>query len=384
MRKLKRYKQEHLLMFYDELKKEEKLNLKKQIKKINFRKMKKLYKNSFKDDLIDIDKITNLNVIKKNKKYMNSGIEFIKKGEYGVVIMAGGNGSRLGFKGPKGCLELNVDNKFISLFEIYINQLKEIINKYNIVIPLYIMTSSINDDETVSFFKKKNYFNYPKDKIKFFKQDNLPILDTKGNLLLKDKSNILFGPNGNGDVFKALRKNHLIKDMIMNNIKYCLFINVDNVLNKLVDFDFIGTVIENNYKLASKTIKLENKKEWVFCKYKNHPFMLPTGFLNNQLFNKKIDDEYIYRYKNISYHLISIDLIKKFSKVKLPYHRAYKKSIYINSLNQKNSFKFEKFIFDAFMSSRDMLLYETNDSDFYPIKRIEDIKGAIEKLKNET
>ena len=333
--------------------------------------MKKLYLNSFHDKKIDIDRITPLKVIEKNNKYKNIGINLIKNGEYAVLIMAGGNGSRLGFHGPKGCFELNIDGRFISFFEIYINQLKEIINVYNIVIPLYIMTSEINYNETINFFKHNKYFNYPKDRIKIFKQDSLPIMSVDGHILLKDKTNILFGPNGNGDVFKALRKNKLIKDMIKNNIKYTLFINIDNILNNIVDFSFIGNVIKNNYLLASKTISLTDKKEWVFCKYKNHPFMVPFNYLNNDL----------YKYKNISYHLINIKLIKKFSYKKLPYHRAFKKSIYLNSSNKLNSFKFEKFIFDAFYYSKDMLLYEIDKNEFYPIKGIDDIKKAIKLYK---
>ncbi len=375
------YKQNHLIKEYHNLSKEDKINFKKQLKKIKYIKMYKLYKHSYKNMKINIKEIKPLNVIKKSNKYKNIGIDLIKKGEYGVVIMAGGNGTRLGFNGPKGCLELNIDNKFISLFELYIIQLKRIIDKYNIVIPIYIMTNTENNNEIINYFEKKNYFNYPKNKIKFFKQSNLPILDVNGKIILKDEKNILFGPNGNGDIFKALKKSKLIKDMMHNNLKYLLFVNVDNILNNLVDFDFIGTVISQKYKLASKTIKINGAKEWIFCKYKNRPFMLPTEYLNNKLFDFKQNNEYIYRYKNISYYLISISLIKKFTRVKIPYHRAYKKSKYLNSPNKPNSFKFEKFIFDAFYYSKDMLLYETDQAEFYPIKRISDIKGAIEMYK---
>ena len=363
---LKRYNQEHLNVYLKDK------NVKKQLDKINLRKMHKLYLNSYKDKKINIKKITPLKVVKKNNKYKELGINLIKR--YAIVIMAGGNGTRLGFNGPKGCFELNIDNHFISLFELYIDQLKKIINDYNIVIPLYIMTNSDNYNETINYFKQKNYFNYPKEKIKFFIQDELPILDIKGKLVMKDKHNILFGPNGNGDVFRSLKKYHLIKDMKKNNIEYVLFVNIDNILNNLVDFNFIGNTIYNNYKLASKTIKLKDKKEWVFCKYKNHPFMLPNQYLNNELIKK-------YYYKNISYHLIHIDLIKKFSKKRLPYHRAYKKNKYIGSENKLNSFKFEKFIFDAFYYSKDMLLYETDESEFYPIKGIDSIRKAIELYK---
>lgn len=363
------YSQKQLLKYYNELNYNQKNNLKNQIKKINIKYMNKLYKKSYKDIKINIKKIEPLKILTKTSKYREYGLNLIKNGEYAVVIMAGGNGSRLCFNGPKGTLELNIKGRMISLFEIYINQLKEIIKNYNIIVPIYIMTSSQNNKETIDYFIKNNYFNYPSDSIKFFIQNNLPILDLNGKIILKDKYNILFGPNGNGDIFKSLKKYNYIKEMKNSNIKYLLFVNIDNILNKLVDFDFIGSIIKNNYKLGVKTIKLNNTKEWIFCKYKKRPFMLPSSY---------IDEVNIEKYKNISYYLIHIDLIEKFSKIKLPYHRAYKKSIYLNSINTLNSFKFEKFIFDAFKYAKNMLLYETDEHEFYPIKRFEDIKNAVE------
>lgn len=323
--------------------------------------VKKLYKKSFHDPKFNLKKISELKVIKENDLYCEVGKELIKKEQYGVVVLAGGNGSRLGYNGPKGCMELNINGKFMSFFEIYINQLKEIHNKYKIYIPVYIMTSTLNNDETIKYFENKNYFNYDKNKIKFFTQTNLPILDIKGNVLNQ------MGPSGNGDVFVCLKKNNLIEDMRKNNLKYLLFVNVDNILNNLVDFNFIGTTIKNNYSLASKT-KKTNVKEWVFCKYKNRPIMLPSLNLTSELQEK-------YFYKNISYHLISVNLIEKFSKKRLPFHRAFKKTIYMGK--KIDSFKFERFIFDAFKYSDDMLLYESNEP-FYPIKRVNDINEAIE------
>ena len=327
--------------------------------------VKKLYKKSFHDPKFNLKKISELKVIKENDFFYEKGEELVKKGFYGVVILAGGNGSRLGYNGPKGCMELNINGKFISFFEIYINQLKDIFKKYKVYIPIYIMTSTLNNDETIKYFENKNYFNYEKEKIKIFTQTNLPILDIKGNVLNQ------IGPSGNGDVFVSLKRNGLIKDMKNKKLKYLLFINIDNILNDLVDFNFIGTTISNNYEIASKT-KKTNIKEWIFCKYKNHPIMLPSLNLTNELQKK-------YFYKNISYHLISTNLIKKFSHKKLPFHRAFKKTIYNGK--KIDSFKFERFIFDAFKYSKDMLLYETKEP-FYPIKRVSDINDAIKLYKN--
>ena len=316
--------------------------------------VKKLYKKSFFDKKYNLKKMKPLPVIKESKLFYNIGLEFVKKGNYGIVILAGGNGSRLGYNGPKGCMELSIDNKFKSFFEIYIEQLKN----YN-YIPIYIMTSTLNNEETVKYFEDKNYFNYPKDNIMFFSQTNLPILDIKGNILNIE------GPCGNGDVFASLKRNNLINDMVKRKIEYLLFINIDNILNNLLDFNFIGSVINNKYNLAAKTMKTD-KKEWTFCKYKNRPIMTPIK-----------NDEFFY--KNISYYLMNIKLIKKFSNKKLPYHRAFKKIIYNNK--KIDTFKFEKFIFDAFKYSKELLLYETNEL-FYTIKRVSDVKKAIEMYKN--
>ena len=392
---LKKYNQEHLLNFYNDLNFFEKIKLKKDINKIDFDLINNLYKNSFFDEELDINKFSNLKCIynlsdKEKRKYNKIGEDLIKNNNYGIVIMAGGNASRLNMNIPKGCLELNINNKKISIFEIYINKLKEIYDKYNIYIPIYIMTSSSNYKDTINYFNEKNYFNYPKDKIKFFMQNDLPILDIKGKILLKNKYNILFGPNGNGDVFKSLKNNNLIEHMKKNNLKYVLFSTIDNVLSNLVDFKFIGATIYNKYNISSKSILKEdnNDKNWVFCKYNNKPSMIPTSYLNKEINNKKDKkNNYIYRDKNITYHLISINEIEKYSNIDLKYHRAYKKNNYMD-LNgnyiiseKQNSFKFEKFIFDAFEYSNDMLIYRINKNEFYPIKNNNDINN-VEKILN--
>ena len=392
--KLKKYNQEHLLNFYDELNFLEKIKLNRDIKKIDFELMNNLYKNSFFNDEIDMNLISNLKCIhniniNEEKEYIDIGKKIVNKGKYAVVIMAGGNASRLGLNGPKGCLELNINDKKVSLFEIFINQLKTYYKKENIYLNLYIMTSNYNYKETISFFKKNNYFNYPKKKIKFFIQNELPILDIDGKILLKEKNKVLFGPNGNGDVFNSLKKNKIINHMKKNKIEYALFSTVDNALTNLIDLKFIGATIHNGYKLSTKTLfkKDENAKDWVFCKYNGKPFMLPSSYINLDISNKKDEnDDYLYRETNITYHLLSFDNIEKLSNTNLKYHRAYKKNNYINEEGTKinadkpNTFKFEKFIFDGFYYCDDMLLYRTDENEFCPIKNYDDIKKVEEEF----
>jgi UDP-N-acetylglucosamine pyrophosphorylase len=385
---LKKHNQEQLLKYYNELSQEEKNNLTAQINSIDFDLVNTIYKNSYIDEEIDMTKVSNLKII--NKKDTNPdniiiGENIIRNNEYAIVLMAGGFGSRLGFNKPKGCLKINGK----TLFEMFIDQIKDANKKYNSNISLYIMTSNANNKDTISFFNDNNYFDY-KEYINIFIQDDFPILNIDGKIVLKNKHEILFGPNGNGDVFNALKRFNLIDDMINKGIKYILFSTIDDPLLDIVDTKFIGTTISNKYDLASKTIMKtdEDNKEWIFCKYNNKPYMLPSRCINKELTNTMIDNEYVYREINITYHLMSIDKLKLFSNIELPYHRAYKNNKYLdedgNLINteERNSFKFEKFIFDAFYHAEDMLLYRVNKNEFCPIKEKEDINKVINLLQN--
>ena len=371
---LKKYNQEHL-------KNIENLN------NVDFKLMNKLYVNSYIDEKLNLKKVKPLKVIQdvKNQSFIKCGENIVLNNNYGIVLMAGGNATRLGLNKPKGMLEINYYNKKMSLFQIYINKVSEVYNQYKVYINIYIMTNKDNKDEIMNFFEENNYFNYPKDKIKFFIQGMLPLLSVDGKILLKDKNNIWLVPNGNGDVFKSLKNSELINDMKANNIKYCLFTGIDNPLIDLVDFNFLGSTIFYKYKLSSKTIYKSNalEKDWVFCKYNNRPYMLDDNHI--KYFNdiKDENNDYLYREKNIMYHLIHIDYIEKFSKINLKYHRAYKKydAYEDNRLKTINCFKFEKFIYDAFYYAKDMLLYRVNEDEFYPIKKKEDIE-CVEKILN--
>ena len=117
--------------------------------------------------------------------------------------MAGGQGTRLGHKGPKGTFLLNVSPKPMYLFEILATNLIKANQKYGITLNWYIMTSTENDKQTEDFFEEHNYFNYPKESVKFFKQGNLPLISEDGKLLVDEKYNIKLAADGNGCIQKA-------------------------------------------------------------------------------------------------------------------------------------------------------------------------------------
>lgn len=382
---LKKYKQEHLLQFYNEIDDEEKKeNLLDEILNLDFLKMQTLYKNSMINNTNY--KVTPIKHIEKNKISESELKEFAKIGEkqiiensFAVVTMAGGQGTRLGYKGPKGTYEIKFSNgRKMSLFEIMCNNIKEANEKYNVVIPWYIMVSKDNQEQTIEYFKQKEYFGYKKNAIKFFVQETIPLIDKYGKIVLQDYHKIKEVSNGNGNVFKAMKKANILKEMKEKGIKWVSFAGIDNVLLNNVDTEFLGMIISSNLEIGSKSIfkKEPMDKIAVYCKKDNHPAILDYDEIDLKMSVRRDENgQYLYREANMLSHIMSLDAIKKVSNKELPYHRAYKKNPIINDEGMKivptepNTFKFENFIFDSFKYFNDMFLLRVNREDeFAPIK----------------
>ena len=328
--------------------------------------------------------------------YISLGESIIKSNSFAVITMAGGQGTRLGYKGPKGTYMLDLSPIKKSLFQIMAEDIKRNNEKYNTIIPWYIMTSEDNDFQTKNFFEINDYFEYPKEMIKFFKQDKLPLIDVTGKLILQEPYLIKEASNGNGNVFKALKENNLIQDLEAKNIKWISFGGIDNVLLKNFDPLFLGLTIGKNLKIGSKSIfkKEPLEKTAVYCKKNGKPAILDYDDINLELSESKLTNTntYLYREANMLSHIMSIDAVKKVSTIDLIYHRAYKKNSFVNFEGVKqvpdkpNTFKFENFIFDAFAYFDDMLLLRVDENEeFAPIKDFTGIYNpdtAIEKYTN--
>ena len=397
---LKKYNQEHLLYFYDELSEEEKNILINQILNIDFEKIINLYLNSKKVEDLSKVEISPLPHIEKDKLsekeinyYTQIGEAVIKNNQVAIATMAGGQGTRLGYKGPKGTYMLNLKPIKKSLFQILAENIIETNNKYNVVIPWYIMTSEENHNQTISFFAINNFFGYPKEKIKFFKQNKLPLINTEGKLILQEPYLIKEASNGNGNVFKSMENANIMEDIHNLGIKWICFGGIDNVLLKNVDPLFLGLTIGNNMQIGSKSIfkKEPLEKTAVYCKKNGKPSILDYDDITLELSESKIvgTDTYLYREANMLSHIMSLDAIEKVKDVELKYHRAYKKNAFVNFEGVKqvpdkpNTFKFENFIFDAFSYFNDMLLLRVDENEeFAPIKDFTGIYNpdtAIEK-----
>lgn len=390
--KLKQFKstvaqfgQTQLLDAYNKLEKiQEKEEFLDESLTIDFNQVKTLYEESKKEQALQDSKIEPINYIDKSKMtkeeyegYESIGNTQIKEGKLAVVTMAGGQGTRLGHKGPKGTYDLGLESHK-SIFEILTDTLNQARDTYKVDIEWYIMTSEENDDETEEFFEDNNYFGYPKKSIQFFKQGKLPMVSKQGKILIDEKGKIKQAADGHGGIFHSLLKSGMIEDMKSKNIEWVFIGGVDNVLVKPVDPVLIGLAIKKKVLIAGKSIIKANahEKVGVFCKRNGKPSVIEYSEIKPEM-AEELDEkgELKYGESHILCNLFNIKAIEKISNKYLPYHAAVKKAKYIDENGklvipeEPNAYKFESFLFDAFEDIDDMIVMRVKREDeFAPVK----------------
>lgn len=381
-RKLRKYGQEHLLNFYDTLDKKKQEELIKQINNIDFELINSLYnktKNANKEDDANIEPIDFIDKYKLNgeyKHYEKIGKKAIKEGKLAAVTMAGGQGTRLGHKGPKGTFDIGLDSHK-SLFELLCDYLKEESKKYGVDIPWFIMTSKENNNDTVEFFKKNKYFGYEKN-IYFFIQGQLPMIDTEGKILIGENGLIKEAADGHGGVYESLVKSGMVDKMKELGIEWVFIGGVDNCLVKMVDPVLMGIAIDKNVTAAGKSVVKANPHEKVgaFCKKNGRPSVVEYSEITDEMAEATDENgELLYGESHILCNLFNISAIERMGSQPLPYHSAFKKATYIDKDGNKvvpdspNAFKFEAFLFDAFGEVDDMaILRVKREEEFAPVK----------------
>ena len=397
-KKILKYQKQEQILEYPIRNKEEFAN---EVLKINFEQLNKLYDKAIKNEKVENSKIEPIPYIEKDKlseeekeHYKKIGENIIRNNEYAVVTMAGGQGSRLGHDGPKGTFDFGLENHK-SIFEVLCDRLKEAYNKYNVYIPWYIMTSRQNNEETINFFEKNNYFGYSKENVYFFKQGELPVLNDQGKLMLNKEGNINTAADGHGGVFISMEKEKITENMKQRGIKWVFIGPVDNVLIKMIDPIFIGICQDKNVLAGGKSIikAYPEERVGVFCKKDGKPDVIEYTEISKEMAEMKNDrGELVYAESHINCNVFNIDIIEKISKNKLPYHSAHKKIEYLNKEGQvvkpeePNAYKFEAFIFDAFKMLDEMTIFRVKrEEEFAPIKNAEgkdSPKTALELYKN--
>lgn len=381
---LKKYNQEHLLICYDDLSDEKKNLLLEQISKIDFDLMNTLYENAKNPVASENAEISPIPYVDKSKlspsdleNYKQIGIQAIKSSKLAVITMAGGQGTRLGHNGPKGTFDLGLESHK-SIFEILCDTLLLAKSQYDVTIPWYLMTSDENNNPTIDFFESHNYFGYPKDAVKFFKQGELPMLSTDGKILLNEEGTIKLASDGHGGIFDAIFKNNILEDMKSKGIEWIFIGGVDNVLVKMVDPVLMGMCIKNNTLAGGKSVvkSCPEEKVGVFCLKNSRPSVVEYIEISKEMANMRDENgELLYGESHIICNLFNINAIEEISKNNLPYHTAQKKAKYIDENKNlivpenPNAYKFESFIFDAFSKLDKMtILRVKREEEFAPVK----------------
>ena len=364
---------------------EENKKIASQIERINIEKVMDLYENASNIPFIDQSKIehigyTDLSSLDEEKfrSLKTAGEDVIKSGKYAVITMAGGQGTRLGHKGPKGTFKINTVNGEKYLFEVIIDSLKKASSKYGVTIPWYVMTSDDNNGQTVSFLEEHDYFGYDKSKVYFFKQGNLPMVKLDGNMVVDQNKLIKEASDGNGGIYSHLKMDGMIDQMKKDGIEWVFVGGVDNILLRIVDPIMVGLTVKENNLIASKTVAKRNPEEkaGVFCKLDGKPKVIEYTELPKTM-AEQVDEngKLVYGDINILSHLLNIKAIEKLADIDLPYHTAFKKSNYLDEkgnlveVTEPNAYKFESYIFDGFSYFDEMsILRVKREEEFAPIK----------------
>ena len=388
---LKKNNQEQLLVCYDKLNTKGKEKLLNQISDIDFKQINTLYENTknnkntnSKDDLIEpIDYVDESKLTEEEyNNYKNVGENIIKTKKLAVLTVAGGQGTRLGFKGPKGKYDIGLDTHE-SLFELICKPLKEANKKYGVIIPWYIMTSNENNEETVSFFKENNYFGYPEKEVKFFIQGEIPMISEDGKILVNEEGFVKLAADGHGGVFKSMVRSGVLKDLNDRNVDWLVIGPVDNPLINMADPIFLGVTASKNCMAAGKSVVKANPEErvGVFCKRNKKPSVIEYTEISQEMCNlRDKNGELVFGESNVNCNLFNMKRINEVAENELPYHAAHKKADYIDEngklvvAEKPNAYKYETFIFDAFESMESMaILRVKREEEFAPVKNAEGV-----------
>lgn len=379
-KKLSAAGQEHVLQYYGELDDEQRRGLLEQIDNTDFSVLSSLEDGK---DGNARGKITPLAAMQlreirsKEQEFYKLGLEAVREGKVGAVLLAGGMGTRLGSDDPKGMYNIGI-TRDVYIFQRLIENLMDVVRKAGAWVPLYVMTSDKNHEATTSFLKKHDYFGYNSEYITFFMQEMAPACDREGKVYMEEKWKISTSPNGNGGWYSSMHKWGIADKAINDGVEWLNVFAVDNVLQRIADPCFVGAVIASNCAAGAKVVRkcAPDEKVGVMCLEDGRPSIVEYYEMTEELMNAKDENgDPAYYFGVILNYLFRISDLEKIREKKLPLHVVEKKIPFIDNegvLHKPevpNGYKFEQLVLDMIHELDGCLPFEVErNKEFAPIK----------------
>ncbi len=386
--KLTPYKQEHLLRYFDEITEEGRERLLAQIDDLNLSVLDFFHEKNeqTRGEFQPLGALTLDEIAANRDKYRSTGLDAIRNGKAACVLLAGGQGSRLGFEHPKGMYNMGV-NRELYIFQCLINNLMEVTDEAGAMVHLLIMTSESNDTETREFLMENKFFGYSEEYVHFFIQEMAPAVDEKGNILLADKDCIAMSPNGNGGWFSSLQRAGLINLLKSEGIEWLNVFAVDNVLQRMADPVFLGATIESGCTSGGKVVAKADPQErvGVLCLEDGMPSIVEYYEMTDEMITRRDENGVLaYNYGVILNYLFRTDKLIETLDKKLPLHMAHKKVAYVDESGsivkpeENNAYKFETLVLDMIHMQDSCLAYEVvREKEFAPVKNKDGVDSVV-------
>lgn len=317
------------------------------------------------------------------RKAHELGLEALDAGRVGVVLVAGGQGSRLGFEHPKGMFPIGPVNR-TPLFQIFAETILKWREITGCSIPWYVMCSPTNRDETVKFFEQRSYYGLPRDDVRFFVQGTMPAMDEKtGKLLLAEEGKLFESPNGHGGMLLALHDEGILLDMAKRGIDLVYYFQVDNPFAKICEPAFIGHHLMNQAEVSAKVVRKQEPKEklGIVVDYGGKSSIIEYSDLPEDLAKKTGPDGGLELWTgSIAIHVFDRPFLERLTTggCALPFHIARKRVPHLDDEGKlvdpsdPNAIKFELFIFDVLPLAKKVCVVETSRAEeFMPVKNAE-------------
>ena len=372
--------QEHVMKYYEELSAEEKELLLAQIGDTDFSVIASV---KDKRGAAQKGKITPLaamqlkEIREKEAEFKSVGLEAIRAGKVGAVLLAGGMGTRLGSDDPKGMYNIGI-TKDVYIFQRLIENLMDVVKEADAWVPLYVMTSDKNHEATTRFLKEHDYFGYKSEYITFFMQEMAPACDYEGKVYLEEKWKISTSPNGNGGWYSSMHKWGIAQKAMEDGVEWLNVFAVDNVLQRIADPCFVGAVMANDCAAGSKVVRkcAPDEKVGVMCLEDGKPSIVEYYELTEDLMNAKdANGDPAYYFGVILNYLFRVADLEKIREKNLPLHIVEKKIPYLDEAGnlvkpkEPNGYKFEQLVLDMIHELDSCLPFEVErNREFAPIK----------------